>query len=73
VLKFPLPYHQSDHLVALAYLPLGGGTCLQDLELLRHDEVLLDALGARRLPEVVEKNRRSRRLGLSTTQAYSGQ
>ena len=29
----------------LAYLPLCGGTCLQDLELLRHDEVLLDALG----------------------------
>jgi hypothetical protein len=28
-----------------------GGTCLQDLELLRHDEVLLDALGARRLPD----------------------
>ena len=36
-------------MLALAYLPLCGGTCLQDLELLRHDEVLLDALGARRL------------------------
>jgi hypothetical protein len=30
---------------------LCGGTCLQDLELLRHDEVLLDALGARRIPD----------------------
>ncbi len=38
-------------MLALAYLPLCGGTCLQDLELLRHDEVLLDALGARRLPD----------------------
>jgi hypothetical protein len=35
----------------LAYLPLCGGTCLQDLELLRNDEVLLDALGARRIPD----------------------
>jgi Transposase DDE domain group 1 len=51
VLKLHLPYHESDHVLALAYLPLCGGTCLQDLELLRHDEVLLDALGARRLPD----------------------
>jgi hypothetical protein len=51
VLKIHLPYHESDHVLALAYVPLCGGTCLQDLELLRHDEVLLDALGARRLPD----------------------
>jgi hypothetical protein len=51
VLKIHLPYHESDHVLALAYLPLCGGTCIQDLELLRHDEVLLDALGARRLPD----------------------
>lgn len=51
VLQIHLPYHESDHVLALAYLPLCGGTCLQDLELLRHDEVLLDALGARRLPD----------------------
>src|SRR5947209_8310290 len=51
LLQFHLPYHESDHVLALAYLPLCGGTCLQDLELLRHDEVVLDALGARRLPD----------------------
>jgi hypothetical protein len=51
VLKIHLPYHESDHVLALAYLPLCGGTCLQDLELLRQDEVLLNALGARRLPD----------------------
>jgi Transposase DDE domain group 1 len=51
LLKIHLPYHESDHVLALAYLPLCGGTCLQDLELLRHDEVLLDALGARRIPD----------------------
>jgi hypothetical protein len=51
LLKIHLPYHESDHVLALAYLPLCGGTCLQDLELLRHDEVFLDALGARRIPD----------------------
>jgi len=51
LLKIHLPYHESDHVLALAYLPLCGGTCLEDLELLRQDEVLLDALGARRLPD----------------------
>jgi hypothetical protein len=51
LLKIHLPYHESDHVLALAYLPLCGGTCLEDLELLRNDEVLLEALGARRLPD----------------------
>jgi hypothetical protein len=51
LLKIHLPYHESDHVLALAYLPLGGGSCLQDLDLLCQDEVLLDALGARRLPD----------------------
>ncbi|HVT99219.1 MAG TPA: IS1380 family transposase [Acidobacteriaceae bacterium] len=51
LLRLHLPYHESDHVLTLAYLPLCGGTCLQDLELLRHDEVFLDALGARRIPD----------------------
>jgi hypothetical protein len=51
LLQIHLPYHESDHVLALAYLPRCGGTCLQDLELLRQDEVVLDALGARRLPD----------------------
>ncbi len=51
LLKLNLPYHESDHVLALAYLPLCGGTCIQDLELLRNDEVFLDALGARRIPD----------------------
>jgi hypothetical protein len=51
LLKLHLPYHESDHVLALAYLPLCGGTCLEDLELLRQDEVFLDALGARRIPD----------------------
>jgi hypothetical protein len=35
----------------LAYNALCEGTCLQDLELRRNDEVYLDALGARRIPD----------------------
>jgi hypothetical protein len=51
VLQIHRPSHESDHVLALAYLPLCGGTCLQDLELLPQDEVVLDAPGARRLPD----------------------
>ena len=51
LLKIHLPYHESDHVLALAYLPLCNGTCIQDLEVLRNDEVFLDALGARRIPD----------------------
>jgi hypothetical protein len=51
LLKIHLPYHESDHVLNLAYNALCEGTCLQDLELRRHDEVFLDALGARRIPD----------------------
>jgi hypothetical protein len=51
LLKIHLPYHESDHVLNLAYNALCDGTCLQDLELRRNDEVYLDALGARRIPD----------------------
>jgi hypothetical protein len=51
LLKFHLPYHESDHVLTFPYNALADGTCLQDLELRRTDEVFLDALGARRLPD----------------------
>ena len=51
LLKLHLPYHDSDHVLNLAYNALCGGTCLQDIELRRNDEVFLDALGARRIPD----------------------
>jgi DDE family transposase len=51
LLKIHLPYHESDHVLAIAYNILCGGTCLEDLELRRNDEVFLDALGARRIPD----------------------
>jgi hypothetical protein len=51
LLKIHHPYHESDHVLAIAYNALCGGTCLEDLELRRQDEVFLDALGAARLPD----------------------
>jgi hypothetical protein len=51
LLKIHLPYHESDHVLNLAYNALCDGTCLQDLELRRQDEVYLDGLGARRIPD----------------------
>jgi hypothetical protein len=51
VLKVALPYHESDHVLGLAYNVLCGGTCLQDIERLRQDEVYLDALGTPRIPD----------------------
>lgn len=46
LLKVHLPYHESDHVLNIAYNILCGGDCLQDLETLRNDEAYLDALGA---------------------------
>lgn len=49
--KIYLPYSESDHVLNIAYNLLAGGTCLEHLELLRNNEVYLDALGARRIPD----------------------
>ena len=51
VLKLHQPYHESDHVLNIAYNLLAGGECLEHLELLRNDENYLDMLGARRIPD----------------------
>jgi len=51
LLKVHKPYHESDHVLNIAFNVLSGGHCLEDLELLRNDEVYLDALGAQRIPD----------------------
>ena len=51
LLKFHRPYHESDHVLGIAYNALCGGACLQDIELRRNDEAFLDALGTRRIPD----------------------
>ena len=51
VLKMHLPYHESDHVLNLAYNALCNGSCLEDIELRRNDEAFLDALDAQRIPD----------------------
>jgi hypothetical protein len=51
LLKRHLPYHESDHVLNIAFNLLAGGRRIEHLELRRNDEVYLDALGARRIPD----------------------
>jgi hypothetical protein len=51
LLKRHLPYHESDHVLNIAYNLLAGGNRLEHLEVRRNDEVYLDALGATRIPD----------------------
>jgi len=51
LLKRHLPYHESDHIANMAYNVFAGGTCLQDIELLRNNEARLNALEAKIIPE----------------------
>jgi hypothetical protein len=51
ILKKHLPYHESDHVLNFALIPLCHGDCLQDIELRRNDVNFLDALGAQRIPD----------------------
>lgn len=63
VLKVHLPYHESDHVLGIAYNVLSGGTCLQDIERRRQDEVYLDALGSQRSPDPTTAGDFCRRFG----------
>ena len=45
VFKRHLPYHESDHVLSIAYNLLAGGSCLEQIELRHNDEVFLAALG----------------------------
>ena len=51
LLKVHLPYHESDHVLNLAYNVMCGGTRLEDIELLRHNTAYMNALGADLIPD----------------------
>ena len=51
LLKVHLPYHESDHVLNIAYNVIAGGTRLEDIELLRQNKAWLDALGAEIIPD----------------------
>ena len=63
LLKVHLPYHESDHVLNLAYNILAGGQCLQDIELRRQDEVFLNGLDAERIPDPTTEGDFTRRFG----------
>ena len=63
LLKRHLPYHESDHVLNIAYNIVTGGTFLEDLELRRNDEVYMDALGAQRIPDPTTAGDFCRRFG----------
>ncbi len=50
LLKRHLPYHESDHVLNIAYNLLCGGTRLEDLGTLRDNLAYMDALGAVVIP-----------------------
>ncbi len=51
LLKAHRPYHESDHVLNIAYNALCGGTRLEDIETRRNDAVFLDGLGTEALPD----------------------
>ena len=51
LLKRHQPYHESDHVLNIAFNLLAGGTKPEHLERLRNDEAYLNALDATRIPD----------------------
>jgi Transposase DDE domain group 1 len=51
LLKLHKPYHESDHVLNIAYNTLCGGQRLEDIEARRCDAVFLDGLGTQSLPD----------------------
>lgn len=49
--KAHAPYHESDHVLNIAYNALCGGQTLDDIELRRNSRAFLDALGAKSIPD----------------------
>lgn len=51
LLKVHLAYHESDHVLNIAYNILAGGMRLEDIEQRRQDETFLNGLDAQRVPD----------------------
>ncbi len=64
LLKRHVPYHESDHVLNLAYNVLAGGEGFEDIELLRQDEGWMDALGAEIIPDPTTEGDFVRRFGM---------
>lgn len=69
LLKRHLPYHESDHVLNLAYNALLDGVRLEDIELRRNDEAFLDGLGAQRIPDPTTAGDFTRRFDAASIEA----
>ena len=69
LLKVHKPYHESDHVLNIAFNLLAGGECLEDLELRRTEEAYLDGLGAQRIPDPTTAGDFCRRFDAAAVQA----
>ena len=69
LLRFHLPYSESDHVLNIAYNCLLDGHRLQDIELRRNDEAFLDAIGAERIPDPTTSGDFTRRFDADATEA----
>jgi hypothetical protein len=65
ILKFHKPYHESDHVLNIAFNALCGGRVIQDIELMRNDENFLDGIGAATMPGPSTSGDFCRRFGVS--------
>lgn len=51
VLRQHKPYHESDHVLAQVLNLYAGGSCIEDMMCLQHDEAVRRMMGACRLPD----------------------
>jgi len=63
LLKIHRPYHESDHVLNIAYNVICGGKVLEDIEIRRNDEKYLDALGTESIPDPTTAGDFCRRFG----------
>jgi hypothetical protein len=63
------PYHESDHVLNIAYNALCGGARLENIEARRNDRVFLDGIGAAALPDPTTAGDFCRRFDEGSTMA----
>lgn len=63
LLKLHMPYHESDHVLNIAYNLLCGGRVLEDIEQRRNDPAYLAALGTQSIPDPTTAGDFCRRFG----------
>ena len=63
LLKFHLPYHESDHVLTHVYNLFTGGTCIEDIANLQDSEAFKNLVGACRVPDPTTAGDFLRRFG----------